>query len=131
MSLSSLEKQKIRIFLGFSPYFKNANSSLESAFDNIVNFPDAENLIKSYILQLEDIDNKLMISATAAIASDAENVKINAINSTNLLEKLGRSYIKRIANTLGFMEILSDYYSKAPIANEINSRNSTELHGYK
>jgi len=131
MAFSAAEKQKIRTFLGYSPFFKTANTSLETSLSLIESqYPEAETIIKSQIVALDDIDSKLLIAATAAIASDAENVKINAITATNLLQLTGRKFIKIIATTLGFSGVLNDYYTPCRTSNTINNRGATEFNGW-
>ena len=131
MAFTSSEKQKIRDFIGYSPFFQNANSTLESAIKQVEEqYSDAETAIKANIVILDDINSKLLIVATASIAGDVENVKIEAVTATNLLEKQGRKYIKSICTALGYTSVLSDYYSPAKSINSINSRNSSEFNGY-
>jgi len=125
MAFTSSEKQQIRAFMGFSPFYVNANPSLESSIDLVSStYHDAETQIRNCLIKLASIDEKLLVHAEAAIAGSAEGVTIKAINSTNLLERVGRKYIKQIAVILGYNSVLTDYYKPA------NSLNTTNYLGF-
>jgi hypothetical protein len=65
MALSSMEKAKLRLYLGYPNQFRYKNTRLESTFDSIDD--DAEVLVRDLLGRFDDLDE--LIDASSADAT--------------------------------------------------------------
>jgi hypothetical protein len=128
MAFTPAERVKIRLYMGYSAFFTNSNTSLETSMDQVADTA-TEDQIRAKLAILQSIDDKILETACSAIAKEIEGVKINTITSVSVLERLGRQNIHAIATMLGTMCVLSDYYSNAKTTGTINTKSSSEF-GY-
>lgn len=107
-----MEKQRIRIYLGYASAWKYKHSRLESILD--ASEPEAESQIRECLEGLATIDGKLLSTAVsvAGIKKADETEFFGSTTVRTELHSIGKQLIGRISIILG-VPIYSNYYGKA------------------
>lgn len=109
--LSLMEKQRIRIYLGYASAWKDEHTRLESILDS--SEPESEVQIRECLAGLATVDGKLLTTAVSlsGIKKADETEFFNTTSVRTELHSIGRQLINRISIILG-VPIYSDYYGK-------------------
>lgn len=106
-----MEKQRIRVYLGYASAWKYKHSRLESILD--ASEPEAESQIRECLAGLATVDGKLLTTAVniAGIKKADETEFFGSSSVRSELHSVGKQLIGRISIILG-VPIYSEYYGK-------------------
>lgn len=134
MAWAEADRVQIRMYLGYSDQFLQADPRLESAITNSQSLSDggtrpnpspsaAETQARAIIVLLQGIDTSLnnLANYAGAVAADGDVTKVDAARETARLQGLGRMYVHRLARIFDTLPI-TDIYGAAPDADEWRRR---------
>jgi hypothetical protein len=108
--LSSTERAKVRLYLGWQSRFYQTDSALEQAMSAVDNDPDAVASIQALLTRCADVDAKLEDADSRQKLGVAEDITFKGPVEIAALRGQGRQAVGRIAAVLG-VEIRHDVYS--------------------
>jgi len=117
MALSTAERAKIRMYMGWSSRFLQEDVALTQAMNSVDNLPDVLALIQNplagsppgYIAALEDIDAKLVAAHGRTKANKVGSIELNREEFKQLYRE-GKRLTSRLATLLG-TEVITDVWS--------------------
>lgn len=111
MAFTTTERVQIRRYMGASALYQNLDTRLESAIDAIEADATQETEVRGTLLaELILIDAAIKKARSAAIASAADGVSVDAYRGVIMLCREGRMYAQRLARILGFDEPRGDAF---------------------
>lgn len=134
MAWTEADRVQVRMFLGYSDQFLQADPRLENALTNVQCISDggtrpnpspsaAEAQARAILTNLQSIDTFMLNLGQFAGATsvDAGDAKVDAAREDARLRALGRMYVHRLARVFDTLPI-SDIYSTAPEGDEWRRR---------
>ena len=105
---TEVDRVQIRQYLGYSGLWLQLDPRLESAISNIQSVADGgtrptsdtENLVRSYVDKLQDIDDSLDGLDDYQATEEADGNKFDVVKEDNRLRRKGRMYVHRLAKAL-------------------------------
>lgn len=122
MAFTEDDRVDIRLYMGASALFVQNWPALENAITSMQSVADggqrpnssSENLIRSLIVELKDIDQKRKDLRGLHMVSRADEANIDGPRGMLALAMEGRPLVHRLARTLGMRAPLVDVFSSAP-----------------
>ena len=107
--LDSVERAKVRQYLGWSGRWAQFDSALARAFSALEAQTDETDLVRANLAELERIDTALTAAESRLKADQVGTIKLNRGELTSLCNR-GRLFVGRIATTLG-IEVREDAFA--------------------
>jgi hypothetical protein len=116
------DRVQIRLYLGYSGTYLQADPRLESAIKNVQSIADGgtrpdsstETLVRGIISSLQNIDTQITILASQQGAGAVGSIRVDAARETARLRMVGRQYVHRLARVFD-TQPHSDIFSSAPL----------------
>ena len=130
------DRVNIRLYLGFSALFLQANPRLESAITASQAIVDGgtrpdnstETLARSIITELQGVDTKLDNLDPLMGGTKVDEAEVDAARETARLCAKGRRYVHRLARIFDTAPI-ADVFSSAAIGSEFSEAGARRMYG--
>jgi len=113
MALSSLEKAKVRLYLGFASFWRYLNPRLEGSLATVDNDLDVETLVRATIADLDTTAETVRtMSVAAAGLKRVDDVEYFKGQQLSEVRSIGRMHAGRLSILTG-VPIENDFFSEA------------------
>ena len=131
MAWAEADRVQIRMYLGFSDLWLQADPRLESAMTNIQAVPlgtrpgpdpsAAETNARAVLTNLQTIDTQLLNLGNTAGATKVDEVNVDVAREDARLRALGRTFVNRLAKIFD-TDPAADIYAPSNVVGNANSR---------